>query len=657
MLVLAVFTPPVFALPQAQSDAVSTAYGNTKDKLIEVAEKNSWPDDCAWIVLGLARSGMLTDEQAETFYSNIKKELQENDSAILDTKNSSTNSKMILTLTAAGYDPTDVGGYDLLQPLSNLGYIRSQGMNGPVWALLAFDCKNYEIPVCDNPNAQTTRENLIAAILGVQHDDGGWSFSMGSDVDMTCMVIQALTPYYETNEDVKAAVDRGLAWVASAQNDDGTFSSGGSVCSESASQVLVALTGLGIDPTTDERYLKDGKGAIDALLSFYVQGGGFKHVTSNYKYDVLASMQGYYALVAWYRYRDGKNRLYDMTDAEEKYVPDVDYEEEDPPEDPSDDPAPAPEEDTDDSGNGGTDNKSASADTKKPTGKTAGGSTKSAGKIGLSDKEKAQTPVEHVLDMAKKALERNLPKTGDRFDGSKFSEADKVVLLDVYKAYQTLNEAEQLAVSKDENWKNYMEAAAALGESWHVDAASGVDLRGNDETALPWYIQLVVDPYQADETETAAITNALGEGGSLQTLHDVHFINMLDGKPWTPEGILTVRLPLNGETEGQTVVLHLAEGGKVELLDCSLIEADGNTYAEFSAAEFSPYGLATIEGSLDDLLAAGGQDTGIAEEVRDGSLPWLWIALGSAGLAGLLLLLILRRKTVEEEGPQGDEPR
>lgn len=655
MMALAAFAAPVFALSPAQNNAVSAAYGNTKDKLTALAESTGWDADSAWIVLALARGGALTEEQAAAYYNNVAAQLKTNNSAVIDAKNSSTNSKTILALTAAGYDPSDVDGYNLLQPLSDLGYIRSQGMNGPVWALLAFDCYGYEIPVCDNPKAQTTRDNLISSILGTQHADGGWSFSMGSDVDMTCMVIQALAPYYDTNETVKAAVDRGLAWVSSAQREDGSFSSGGDVCSESASQVLVALTAMGIDPTTDERFLKGGKGAIDALLSFYVQGGGFKHVESNYKYNVLASMQGLYALVAWYRYRDGQNSLYDMTDRDAGYEPDVSYEEE---ETPPDDP-PAPPDDSSDSegGNGGStdngnaDNKGAAADTKTPAGKTAGGSTKSAGKIGLKDSEKEKTPAQHVLEMAGKVLERKLPA-----DGSKYTEADRIMMLDVYKAYQTLNEAEQLAVSKDEKWKKYMEAAVALGQAWHMDSASGVDLRSNDEKVLPWYIRLVADPYDADETERTSITKALGEGGTFDTLYDLHFINMLDGKPWTPEGIVNVRIPAIGKEEGQTVVVHLATDGKVELLDCDLIEADGTGYASFSAAEFSPYGVASVSGSLDDLLAAG-QDDGAAEEPVEGGVPWLWIGLGGLGLAGLLLLLVMRRKTDEEEGTQADGTR
>jgi hypothetical protein len=167
----------------------------------------------------------------------------------------------------------------------------------------------------------------------------------------------------------------------------------------------------------------------------------------------------------------------------------------------------------------------------------------------------------------------------------------------------------------------------------------------------------VIDPYEADEAAQTSIANALGEGGSLQKLYDVHFINMLDNKPWTPEGIVNVRIPATGKEEGQTVVVHLAADGKVELLDCDLIEADGTSYASFSAAEFSPYGVASVSGSLDDMLAAGGQDSGLAEEVSGGGVPWLWIGLGGLGLAGLLLLLVMRRRADEEEGPQEDGTR
>ena len=159
-----------------------------------------------------------------------------------------------------------------------------------------------------------TREKLIQAILDAQLSDGGWAFSGDeADVDMTAMAIQALAPYYKTNETVKTAVDKALDVLSRLQQADGGFASGDSANCESCAQVVVALTALGIDPLTDSRFIKNGVTMLDALASFYVTGGGFRH-TANGDLDGMATEQGYYALAAYYRFANAQTRLYDMSD-------------------------------------------------------------------------------------------------------------------------------------------------------------------------------------------------------------------------------------------------------------------------------------------------------------------------------------------------------
>jgi prenyltransferase beta subunit len=88
--------------------------------------------------------------------------------------------------------------------------------------------------------------------------DGG--FSMGgttADPDVTAMALQALAPYKGQN-DIKTVIDRALDCLSRLQNSDGGYSSGGLDNSESAVQVLVALTALGINPDTDTRFIKHG---------------------------------------------------------------------------------------------------------------------------------------------------------------------------------------------------------------------------------------------------------------------------------------------------------------------------------------------------------------------------------------------------------------
>ena len=260
-----------------------------------------------WMVIGLARSGRPVPAG---YYDAVVKYVQEHADANerLARSKVTDNARIILALTAIGKDVTNVGGHNLLKGLDNMDYVQTQGINGPIFTLIALDSHNYPTM------GDVTREKLIQAILDAQLSDGGWAFSGDeADVDMTAMAIQALAPYYKTNETVKTAVDKALDVLSRLQQADGGFASGDSANCESCAQVVVALTALGIDPLTDSRFIKNGVTMLDALASFYVTGGGFRH-TANGDLDGMATEQGYYALAAYYRFANAQTRLYDMSD-------------------------------------------------------------------------------------------------------------------------------------------------------------------------------------------------------------------------------------------------------------------------------------------------------------------------------------------------------
>ncbi|MEG1427466.1 MAG: hypothetical protein RSC76_07230, partial [Oscillospiraceae bacterium] len=266
-----------------------------------------------WAIIGLARSGhQIPENYYPTYISNVINTLQENN-GILDKRKYTEYSRVVLGLTALGYDVTDVGGYNLLSPLADYAQTIWQGVNGPIWALIAFDSHGYEIPLAPSGKTQSTRENLIARILEKEISGGGWSLSGKADADITAMAIQALVPYCATNSEVRAAVDRALVWLSSAQNSEGGFGSWGTVNAESCAQVLTALVTMGIDPMKDTRFIKNEKTVLDALSEFYVAGGGFKH-TMNGDVGGMATEQSFYALTAYYRFVNGQTRLYDMSD-------------------------------------------------------------------------------------------------------------------------------------------------------------------------------------------------------------------------------------------------------------------------------------------------------------------------------------------------------
>ena len=242
---------------------------------------------------------------------------------VLSTAKYTEYSRVILSLTSIGSDVTNVGSYNLLNYLSDFNKVKRQGINGPIWALIALDSNNYEIPTNENPSNQTTRENLIEYIISKELSNGGWALIGNTpDPDITAMAVTSLAKYYNSNKEVKKSVDSAITALTKMQNSSGEFSSFGTVNSESTSQVIVALCSLGINPDTDKRFIKNGKSLVDILLSYYV-GNGFSH-TKGSNYNQMATEQGFYALVAYYRLCNNKNFLYNMTDVYEKpYDPTV----------------------------------------------------------------------------------------------------------------------------------------------------------------------------------------------------------------------------------------------------------------------------------------------------------------------------------------------
>lgn len=293
---------------------------------------------------------------------------------ILDRSKSTEYSRLMLALSAMGKDPSNVGRYDLIDRISqshNFSY--RQGINGPVWELIALNTggyKLYETPSSYEEGDINTEGKMLDYILKSEIRNssgtmGGWALNLtaaenGADVDITGMVLQALAPYYldeekykesgatTSYEEFQKAVERGIYSLYQLQNQNGGFGGWGSnINAESTVQVIVALTALNMDPKEGSIELgniglscsfvtrgsvADGvwtNNMIDALLSFWAKNsgsseavGGFKHVVSGndggggsgYEVNAMATDQALYGLIAYDRFLNGMNSLYDMTD-------------------------------------------------------------------------------------------------------------------------------------------------------------------------------------------------------------------------------------------------------------------------------------------------------------------------------------------------------
>ena len=265
-----------------------------------------------WMILGLARSGLeIPEEYFETYFQNVSA-YSAQQGGILHDRKYTEYSRVILAVTAVGEDPADVGGFNMLLPLADFEQTVFQGINGPIFALLALDSGNYEIPENAADSTQATRDMYIDYIVNAQLPEGGWSLMGGdAEVDLTAMALQALAKYQD-RKDVAEAVEKGIKVLSDRQNENGgyQFNENEQASSESVSQVIVALAELGIS-LDDPGFVKNGKTLLDGLMQFRKEDGGFSHMIGG-ESDLLATEQVFYAMVAADRAAKGESSLYRM---------------------------------------------------------------------------------------------------------------------------------------------------------------------------------------------------------------------------------------------------------------------------------------------------------------------------------------------------------
>lgn len=265
-----------------------------------------------WTIISLARSGLqVPQEYYDTYYRNLEDALIQSD-GILSSRKYTEYSRAILALTALGRDPSNVAGYNLLEKLSDFDALLIQGINGPIFALIALDSGGYDIPQVSDGKTQTTRQRLIDEIISRQNEDGGFALGEGdSDPDITAMALQALAPY-QKQDIVSTALDKSLAYLAESQDENGgytSFTSQDEKTLESGVQVIIGLTAMGIDPETDPRFEK----VLDNVLGYAMEDGGFRHLMGDTQPDLMSTEQAMCCMVAYQRFLKGESPIFQIS--------------------------------------------------------------------------------------------------------------------------------------------------------------------------------------------------------------------------------------------------------------------------------------------------------------------------------------------------------
>ena len=246
-----------------------------------------------WLIYALLRNGVeISTDVQDAYYQSAAAEVKKWNA---DQKPTDIE-RVALALTAMGKDITDVDGTDLVSMICNSEKL-SDGSNELIYALMALDAANAAIPA----DAKWSRNTIIEAMLGFQNENGGFGLN-GKDstsVDMTAMALQALAPYQERTE-VKEAIDRAVSCLKEEMRDDFGYGT-----SESTAQVLLALSCLGIDPTSAEvGFGTPNFNMITNLMKYRQNDGGFSHLSNLTKSQEMSTVQVLQALDA---YKKGTN--------------------------------------------------------------------------------------------------------------------------------------------------------------------------------------------------------------------------------------------------------------------------------------------------------------------------------------------------------------
>ena len=307
------------------------------------------PDE--WVVFDMAAYNRVnTDENAPKISEDAK---QNYINLAIDSLNKSytlatDRAKAEVILSAIAVDSTKLYPVNSNTPINNAELLRKESFGDDyttaIWTLLADLQGNVKL---DKAQVKT----LVNALLKNQNENGVFSYRYGlntyTDVDSTGWALAALARFTADNNDtygvaadVKKFIDKALDGLSNELGENGSY---GNINSDS--MVITGLTALGINPSSDSRFVKNGCSLGDAPM-LYVNSAGNGFVSAyvsgdqGEKLSAQATEQGFRGLVALEAFEKCGNKAYNI------YVPTI-ITKADPsePSDPSE-PKPAPVPDT-----------------------------------------------------------------------------------------------------------------------------------------------------------------------------------------------------------------------------------------------------------------------------------------------------------------------
>ena len=274
-------TPPWTANQGQLDKTVSYMLGaqNADGGFGGAAGQPSDPLFSAWVIMALAAAGINPKDQHIVGGTDAYTYVAAHADALSDTTDFE---RAMLVAVSSGTSPRDFGGRDLIAALltrrlpdgsfTHADSGTNGGINDTAFAMLGLSAT-------DEPTKTDIISRAAAWLVGVQSEDGGWSWAPGREEssDMTAAVIQALRIAPPTAKRAEAQ-RRGWSYLRSTQRDDGGFAQtpiDPDSNSASTAWTLQAMWASGMDPTTWKR---TGGTPLDYLASLQQPDGSIKYM-------------------------------------------------------------------------------------------------------------------------------------------------------------------------------------------------------------------------------------------------------------------------------------------------------------------------------------------------------------------------------------------